>query len=495
MAILGSTNERKRQLEDIAQNQFGYFTAKQAESIGYTKDRNSYHVKNKHWIKISTGLFRLPNFSDSMNADFTRWSLWSRNQSGQPQGVVSHESALAYHNLIDYDRNSIHMTVSGRFRKNNPREVIIHYGQLRLSSIEHDGSFLVTRPLKTLIDMQEELKSERQWENITSMAFEKGMITKDELSRLDVNSAGSIFRDGSDKNNNPSTTISKFNCTENDVMANKGPCRHDKISEGVWNMITSKTFVNRSHCNAGFTIVELLVVVTIIMILASLLSPLLKNSVAAARSVSCAHNQNQIFNGCMLYASDYHDWMPPTKIYSQHIYHINHYFEQPCDGFVSDTYALIGFRTHRGLYFCPNAPDPLDSPSWDGSAVGEYHYPNYMPTMRQRTDSNGGGWQYVDSSTLPVMYRRLNTIKKNSAIMGETNFSSFLSIGEPVNICRPLYDGKWTYSVSETPTSRYAIGWNHPQLSANYLFIDGHVRSLNYTGTRFFDAEGNWTLR
>jgi len=63
---------------------------------------------------------------------------------------------------------------------------------------------------------------------------------------------------------------------------------------------------------AGFTLVELLVVVAVIGILAALLLPALNRSVMAARKLSCTSNLKQLGVATGIYASDY-DGCFPTR--------------------------------------------------------------------------------------------------------------------------------------------------------------------------------------
>lgn len=67
--------------------------------------------------------------------------------------------------------------------------------------------------------------------------------------------------------------------------------------------------VGRRPGNA-FTLVELLVVVAIISLLASLLAPALQSAVAKAKIIKCLGNQKQIAMGLDMYAADYRQWYP-----------------------------------------------------------------------------------------------------------------------------------------------------------------------------------------
>ncbi len=64
----------------------------------------------------------------------------------------------------------------------------------------------------------------------------------------------------------------------------------------------------------GFTLVELLVVITIIAVLASLLLPALRKAKETAIGVRCRANMSQIGTAFFLYAGDNDGYFPPTNI-------------------------------------------------------------------------------------------------------------------------------------------------------------------------------------
>jgi len=102
--------QNARALYQTAAAQGGYFTAAQALQVGYAYSQQHYHVSRGNWLKIGHGLFRLYDYPASDREDLIRLSLWSRNREGIPQAIVSHETALAVHEMSDVMSAQIHLT-------------------------------------------------------------------------------------------------------------------------------------------------------------------------------------------------------------------------------------------------------------------------------------------------------------------------------------------------------------------------------------------------
>ncbi len=121
-----STRDAARSLRATAQEQGGYFTAKQAKTSGYDYAHLEYHVSTGAFERVGHGLYRLMSIPPADDEDLIRLSLWSRNREDEPQAVISHESALVLHDLTELLPDRIHLTVPPGFRKDPPEGCTIH---------------------------------------------------------------------------------------------------------------------------------------------------------------------------------------------------------------------------------------------------------------------------------------------------------------------------------------------------------------------------------
>ncbi|ETR72766.1 MAG: hypothetical protein OMM_01455 [Candidatus Magnetoglobus multicellularis str. Araruama] len=167
--------------------QDGYFTTKQAIDAGYKTNTHSYHIKTGNWIREHRGIYRLKNYPSGERPDLMLWYLWSRNRNEEAQGVYSHETALAIHDISDVNPDKLHMTVPKNFRRNSAKPDIIklHLSTLKSNEVDYIHGVRVTKPLKTIVDI---IKDEKLTDDLIKQAvFEatnKGMISKDALEKI-----------------------------------------------------------------------------------------------------------------------------------------------------------------------------------------------------------------------------------------------------------------------------------------------------------------------
>ena len=160
----------------VAERQAGYFTAAQALEAGYSYPTQTYHQQRGHWIRDGWGLYRLRLFPRTPHEDLVRLMLWSRNRRGDPQAVVSHESALAAYELSDVLPAKTHLTVPRRFRKDAPEGVILHHGDMPADDARERDGFRVTTPLRTLLDVAASPLSPEHVEAAVREALGQGLV-------------------------------------------------------------------------------------------------------------------------------------------------------------------------------------------------------------------------------------------------------------------------------------------------------------------------------
>jgi predicted transcriptional regulator of viral defense system len=174
-------------LFEITEQQQGYFTAKQAAEAGYQLGSQAHHVKSGNWVRAERGIYRLARFPQSDEEQFVIYSLWSRNRSGEPEGVYSHQTALSIHELSDVNPARLHMTIPATFRRRakTPKILVLHRAILDENEVEQRQGFAVTRPLRSIADLA---ATESVSQDIVAQALsegrQRGLITIREMSEL-----------------------------------------------------------------------------------------------------------------------------------------------------------------------------------------------------------------------------------------------------------------------------------------------------------------------
>jgi predicted transcriptional regulator of viral defense system len=179
-----SHREASRQLFEIAEQQQGFFTTKQAKAAGFAENTHPYHVKVGNWIREHRGIYRLALFPIADRPDLVLWALWSRNRDEETEGVYSHGTALSLYELSDLNPAKLHMTVPRDFRRNSeiPRILILHYADLPESDVQTAQGFKFTRHLRTILDLIEAGTVERTFiRQALRQAFDRGLISRQQI--------------------------------------------------------------------------------------------------------------------------------------------------------------------------------------------------------------------------------------------------------------------------------------------------------------------------
>lgn len=183
---------------------------------------------------------------------------------------------------------------------------------------------------------------------------------------------------------------------------------------------------------AGFTLVELLAVIAIIGVLATILIPTVGFVRAKARSVQCASNMRQIGSALLLFAAD-NKQLFPTATNPTWYWQIASYTGIP-DGMIGPA----PLPKISGIFVCP-AYDYVSSPRQDEICYGY----NAFVTPTYGT----AHWSYRASVPNPARTFLVVEMHANAQVFS------------------PVSD-----------VARFAA--RHPGGSANYLFVDGHVQTI-----------------
>src|SRR6202140_2248475 len=179
-----SHREASRRLFDFAEQQQGFFTAKQARAAGFAENTHPYHVQAGNWIREHRGIYRLALFPATDRPDLVLWALWSRNRNEEVEGVYSHHTALSLYDLSDLNPAKLPMTVPTDFRRNSdiPGILVLHYADLAETNVQTAQGFKFTRPLRTILDLIEAGAVERSFiRQALKQAVDRGLITRQQI--------------------------------------------------------------------------------------------------------------------------------------------------------------------------------------------------------------------------------------------------------------------------------------------------------------------------
>jgi hypothetical protein len=182
--IAQSHREASVRLFELAQQQQGYFTTKQAKAAGFAENTHPYHVQAGNWIREPRGIYRLALFPATDRPDLALWSLWSSNRKEEVEGVYSHQTAISLFNLSDLNPTKLHMTVPRSFRRNSeiPIILVLHYEDLPASDVQTGPGYKYTRPLRTILDLIESGEVERNFiRQALTQAVDREMTTLQQI--------------------------------------------------------------------------------------------------------------------------------------------------------------------------------------------------------------------------------------------------------------------------------------------------------------------------
>ena len=201
-----------------------------------------------------------------------------------------------------------------------------------------------------------------------------------------------------------------------------------------------------------FTLIELLILISIIAILAAILLPALNKARMIAHQTACINNQSQIMKAYLMYADDNAGWLVnPNKNYRVLCIitgdqYLVPYLGMSTNGSINH-YGFIA-QNGRDRFACPAQKNVTDR--------------GYTPTLGVSYNLN-----------------RPNHKIKISSIRHPTNAMILMDIvGEPV--------AYWMY---QSPAFGISYPYRHPQQRTVVSLADGHVQTVSRNNLRH-ESEG-----
>lgn len=165
-------------LQAEAFDQAGYFTADQARTHGVSRQLLDHYVRSGRFERVRRGLYRVSGFPSGEHDDIREAWL----AVGPDKAVVSHESALALHDLSDHVPNAVHVLVHRRHRGvRKPPGVVIHTttDKQPIATVRRNG-IAATAPARTIVDVADHVQPE-QLALAVRQALARGLVTRRQL--------------------------------------------------------------------------------------------------------------------------------------------------------------------------------------------------------------------------------------------------------------------------------------------------------------------------
>ena len=229
------------------------------------------------------------------------------------------------------------------------------------------------------------------------------------------------------------------------------PSDRSPIPSGVEGLRTRP--IDRLRARFAFTLIELLVVVAIIMLLAAILLPALKNAQAAAKKAVCASNLRQLHIGVMSYVSTHNDYLMPANIWCEYLWH-GDFAGLYGKGPLPNPHLWVADPKLLSVFQCPTNP----------YRISAWWYSNYAYNF---------GLSYLDTFTPANTHWTKITRFPNPGIVVLLSDAKIRDPW-PTNPNGPVFT---THYATYSPAHGVGFDW-HSGRVANFGFIDGHVESI-----------------
>lgn len=207
-----------------------------------------------------------------------------------------------------------------------------------------------------------------------------------------------------------------------------------------------------------FTLIELLFVIVIITILASLLLPALSKVKDKTKALSCLNNQKQIIMSESIYRNDYDGW---TMCWQ----------DRDTTGgrtpsWVSWVQALFPYTNNASFWVCPSSPNQ--------STIEN------VKKVRLVSQLSAALWQMqtigINGTMFGIRPLKLTLVKFPAELIYSGD-----SVGNNILYFDPPANNDWRYTIIDKlyPNNGNAF-WSMHGKQINFTYIDGHADSRNY---------------
>jgi predicted transcriptional regulator of viral defense system len=162
----------------IAEPKAGYFTASAARRAGYSRSLLAHHVNSGLLDRVEHGIYRLRRYPESPRADLVIAEL-----RAEPEGVVSHESALDLYGLSDVLPSEVHVTVP-RSASRRRHGIRLHTSHLAPEDVTTWDGVTVTTVARTIADVARSGVSEQLVLQAVDQAIARGLTTPGLLTQF-----------------------------------------------------------------------------------------------------------------------------------------------------------------------------------------------------------------------------------------------------------------------------------------------------------------------
>ncbi len=163
--------------------QEGFCTTEQAGAAGYSAQLLVHHVKGGTIERVRRGIYRIKHYPPAENEELVIAWLWS-----EQQGVMSHETALALHDLSDVLPHRVHLTLPSAWRKRRfriPGNIVLHFADLLAKERAWIGPVPMTNPARTLNDCASAGTSPELLQQAAQQALRRGIVTRAQLGAVE----------------------------------------------------------------------------------------------------------------------------------------------------------------------------------------------------------------------------------------------------------------------------------------------------------------------